>query len=93
MRIVHRWRTLERAKGTLGVAVTKAGFAGGWAWKLPEVKTGNLNEDRANMIKFGGIRADADGISLIGLLLSKTAKTHFIGSLRSRHLAGRPPCR
>jgi putative DNA primase/helicase len=42
----HRWRTLERAKGTLGVSATKAGFAGGWAWKLPEAKTANFNEDR-----------------------------------------------
>jgi putative DNA primase/helicase len=42
----HRWRTVERAKGTLGITATKEGFAGGWAWKLPETKTANFNEDR-----------------------------------------------
>jgi putative DNA primase/helicase len=42
----HRWRTVERAKGTLGIEATKEGFAGGWAWKLPESKTANFNEDR-----------------------------------------------
>jgi putative DNA primase/helicase len=42
----HRWRTVERAKGTLGVTATKEGFAGGWAWKLSEMKTANPDEDR-----------------------------------------------
>ena len=42
----HRWRTVERAKGTLGITATKEGFAGGWAWKLPEPNTANPDEDR-----------------------------------------------
>jgi hypothetical protein len=42
----HRWHTVERAKDTLGTMATKEGFAGGWAWKLPEAKTANFNEDR-----------------------------------------------
>ena len=42
----HRWRTVERAKGTLGIMATKDGFAGGWAWKPPEAKTANFNEVR-----------------------------------------------
>jgi putative DNA primase/helicase len=35
----HAWRTVERAKGALGVTATKAGFHGTWAWKLPDANT------------------------------------------------------
>ena len=32
-------RTLDRAKGALGVKPTKRGFQGAWAWELPKVAT------------------------------------------------------
>ncbi len=35
----HAWRTLQRIKDDLGIVATKAGFKGGWAWRLPEVKS------------------------------------------------------
>jgi putative DNA primase/helicase len=35
----YAWRTVERAKGALGVTATKAAFHGTWAWKLPDVNT------------------------------------------------------
>ena len=35
----HAWRTLRRIKDDLGIVATKAGFKGGWAWRLPEPKS------------------------------------------------------
>lgn len=31
----HRWRTVERVKGALGIEAVKLGMKVGWAWKLP----------------------------------------------------------
>ena len=35
----HAWRTLRRIKDDLGIVAAKAGFKGGWAWRLPEPKS------------------------------------------------------
>lgn len=40
----HKWRTVERAKRTLGVKAVKIGLDGGWAWTLP--KTASPDEER-----------------------------------------------
>ena len=44
----HKPRTVDRAKQTLNITATKAGFgaAGGWAWKLPEPKYANHAKER-----------------------------------------------
>jgi putative DNA primase/helicase len=44
----HKPRTVDRAKQTLNITATKAGFgaAGGWAWKLPEPKYANHSKER-----------------------------------------------
>jgi hypothetical protein len=34
----HAWRTLNRAKDSLGVKATKGGFEAGWSWQLPPPK-------------------------------------------------------
>lgn len=31
----HKWRTVERAKGRLGIRPRKQGFSDGWAWSIP----------------------------------------------------------
>jgi putative DNA primase/helicase len=31
----HAWRTVKRAKDSLGIKATKAGFKSGWAWQMP----------------------------------------------------------
>ena len=33
------WRTIERAKSALGVVACKAGFGGGWSWRLNSAKS------------------------------------------------------
>ncbi|MGH8429692.1 MAG: AAA family ATPase, partial [Solimonas sp.] len=42
----HRWRTVERAKGLLGVTAIKRGLKGRWAWQLPPSKTASSSPDR-----------------------------------------------
>jgi putative DNA primase/helicase len=46
----HKARTIDRAKQNLNITATKAGFDGGWAWKLPEAakyaKNANSDEER-----------------------------------------------
>jgi len=42
----HKPRTVDRAKQTLNITATKAGFGGGWAWKLPEPKYAKTDEVR-----------------------------------------------
>jgi putative DNA primase/helicase len=43
----HKPRTVDRAKQNLTITATKAGFDGGWAWKLPEAaKYANTDEER-----------------------------------------------
>jgi putative DNA primase/helicase len=43
----HTWRTVERAKKSLGVVAAKGGFNEGWSWQLPTPKTANEgDEDR-----------------------------------------------
>jgi putative DNA primase/helicase len=43
----HTWRTLERAKKSMGVVAVKGGFNAGWSWQLPEANTANQgSEDR-----------------------------------------------
>jgi len=42
----HKPRTVDRAKQTLNITATKAGFEGGWAWKLPEPKNAKPDEER-----------------------------------------------
>jgi hypothetical protein len=43
----HKPRTVDRAKQSLNLTATKAGFDGGWAWKLPEAaKYANTDEER-----------------------------------------------
>ena len=46
----HKPRTVDRAKQSLNITATKAGFDGGWAWKLPEAakyaKNANTDEER-----------------------------------------------
>jgi hypothetical protein len=34
-----------RAKGTLGVTATKAGFNGSWEWVLPDTKTATSDDE------------------------------------------------
>jgi hypothetical protein len=43
----HKWRTVERAKKTLGIAAAKAtgGPTTAWSWSLP-VETKTANTDR-----------------------------------------------
>lgn len=40
----HRWRTIERAKKSLGVVATKGGFQGAWGWELPAPKTATFDD-------------------------------------------------
>jgi putative DNA primase/helicase len=43
----HTWRTLERAKKSMGVVAVKGGFNAGWSWQLPAPNTANQgSEDR-----------------------------------------------
>jgi putative DNA primase/helicase len=43
----HTWRTLERAKKSMGVVAVKGGFNEGWSWQLPPPNTANQgSEDR-----------------------------------------------
>jgi putative DNA primase/helicase len=37
----HTWRTVERAKKSLGVVAAKGGFNEGWSWQLPASNTAN----------------------------------------------------
>ena len=37
----HTWRTVERAKKSLGVVAAKGGFSDGWSWHLPPPNTAN----------------------------------------------------
>jgi putative DNA primase/helicase len=46
------WRTVERAKGPLGIIPRKAGNAGGWSWEL---KTANLVSKTAMPPRYGGL--------------------------------------
>jgi putative DNA primase/helicase len=41
----HTWRTVERAKKTLGLVATKAGFQGAWGWQLPQPKTATFDDE------------------------------------------------
>jgi putative DNA primase/helicase len=67
----HAWRTIERAKGELGIEADKEGFDGPWYWHFPaksssgrtwrpsasedDVSTGQI-EDRQDLPDGGGLR-------------------------------------
>ena len=45
------WRTIERAKSSLGIVACKAGFGGGWSWRLKDANPANTAREQ----NFGGL--------------------------------------
>lgn len=54
----HSWRTIQRARKTLQIEVTKEGMNGPWIWKLP-AKDAKIHEERQtkSLASFGDVGA------------------------------------
>ena len=42
----HNWRSVERAKKTLGVVAIKPGYQKPWLWQMPDAKAATDAKDR-----------------------------------------------